>query len=69
MKPEAVLRKRFSVRQLLDGCAGRRNRECLFRLCKEAAIRAQDFESAMYLRAWQNANLPAPRAPGKRGAR
>lgn len=56
-----VLAKSFSLARLVDRCAGKRDRECLYRLFKEASIIDQDFEAAMHLRGLQNENKPTPR--------
>ena len=53
-----VLALSFSLARLVDRCAGKRDRECLYRLFKEASIIDQDFESACALRTLQFENKP-----------
>lgn len=63
---DILLTKSFMLPRLLDRCHGKQDRECLFRLFKEAAIMDQDFEAAMALRALQQANMPCRRMKGGR---
>lgn len=62
MKPPPILKKSFTLEQLAWRCVGKRDRECLFRLAKEASIIKQDFEAAMALREVQLANKPTRKA-------
>jgi len=48
-----VFAKSFSLYQLAERCVGKRGREVLYRLAKEASIATQDFESACTLRELQ----------------
>lgn len=61
-KNQAVFALSFTVSELSYGCIGKRDRECLFRLAKEAAVTRQDFESAVRLREIQHENKPTRRA-------
>ena len=60
-KRSCVLSKSYSLSRLVDRCCGKRDKECLYRLFKEASIIDQDFETACALRALQFANKPVPR--------
>lgn len=48
----------FCARQLVTHCRGKRDRECLARLLKFAAICEQNFEYATALRQIEEANRP-----------
>lgn len=52
----------FTLSRLSGRCIGKRDRECLYRLAKEAAIIEQNFEAAYHLRQLQNENKPARRS-------
>ncbi len=58
---EMISKRTVPLGGLLTQCKGKRDRECLFRLHKEAAIVAQDFEAAMLLRQRQHENISARR--------
>jgi hypothetical protein len=51
----------LTIPKLLNGCIGKRDRECLYRLIKEACIRDQNFDAAVIFRDLQMSNKPLKR--------